>query len=199
MGRRSETRQHIVNAAQRLFAEQGFRATTVAEISKEVGLSPSAGGIYRHFESKAALLDAVIEQALARVAAASELKDMAAEADIPVAEEVTMALTYLLRQIHDAADLIGIFERDLADLPDHAARVERDLLAPILSQFEDWIDRAGRRSPRPAPDPAGLARVLWGALVHRGTSAHSEGDTVDERRFVEACSELLLSSLGWER
>lgn len=199
MSRRGETRQHIVDAAQRLFAQQGFRATTVAEISAEVGLSPSAGGIYRHFESKAALLDAVIDQALARIAAASELKTMASEADLPVAEEVTMALAYLLRQIHDAAPIIAIFERDLSDLPQHAARVRRDLLTPVLDELEDWIDRIGGRSPRPASDPAGLARVVWGALVHRGTSAHSPVDTVSEQRFVEACSEVVLSSLGWDR
>ena len=52
-----DTRGRIVTEAMRLFGEQGFHATRVAQIEAAAGLAPGAGGLYRHFPSKRALLD----------------------------------------------------------------------------------------------------------------------------------------------
>ena len=40
----------IIDAAEALFAERGYRETTVAEIAAHAGMSPA--NLYRHFESK---------------------------------------------------------------------------------------------------------------------------------------------------
>lgn len=54
-----ESRRKIIDAAATLMAERGFAGTSISAVSKKSGL-PS-GSIYWHFESKAALLGAVIE------------------------------------------------------------------------------------------------------------------------------------------
>jgi len=51
----------IIVASANLFATNGFDATSVSDISKAVGLSASAGGIYRHFKSKNAIFDAIFD------------------------------------------------------------------------------------------------------------------------------------------
>jgi AcrR family transcriptional regulator len=56
---RTSGRAALVEAAARLFAEQGFEATSVAEIQAAAGLAPGSGALYKHFASKQALLDAV--------------------------------------------------------------------------------------------------------------------------------------------
>jgi len=66
-GRRTDTRQRLVQAAMRLFAARGYAGTSVAEIEGAVGLRPGSGGLYRHFPSKEALLLAAVEQYHARV------------------------------------------------------------------------------------------------------------------------------------
>lgn len=50
----------IVAAATRLFAERGFRGTTVAAVAHEVGLTDA--GVLHHFPTKRALLSAVLER-----------------------------------------------------------------------------------------------------------------------------------------
>jgi DNA-binding transcriptional regulator YbjK len=50
------TRQRIIDQAMRLFGEQGYAATTIAQIEAAAGLSPGSGSLYRHFPSKQALL-----------------------------------------------------------------------------------------------------------------------------------------------
>ena len=57
-GRRAE----ILGAAARLFAANGFHATSMADIISEAGLS--AGAVYRYFRSKEDLISAVAETAL---------------------------------------------------------------------------------------------------------------------------------------
>ncbi len=59
-----ESRRKIVDAAAALMAEHGFAGTSIAAVSKRSGL-PS-GSIYWHFESKEALLGAVVEEGARR-------------------------------------------------------------------------------------------------------------------------------------
>lgn len=52
------TRERIVEAADRLFYEQGFEQTSFADIAAVVGIT--RGNFYHHFKSKDEILDAVI-------------------------------------------------------------------------------------------------------------------------------------------
>ena len=54
------TKLKIFETALKLFAQQGYKATTMRQIAKEIGIQQSA--IYNHFKSKEAILDAIIEQ-----------------------------------------------------------------------------------------------------------------------------------------
>lgn len=70
-------RQHILGAAERVFAEHGFESAKVQDISQLAGLS--MGTIYALFPGKAELLQAILDQrggdilARARAVAAREL------------------------------------------------------------------------------------------------------------------------------
>ena len=56
---RSETRAHIVETAARLLGDDGAAALTIRAVAQAAGLQPPA--LYRFFEDKDALLDAVAE------------------------------------------------------------------------------------------------------------------------------------------
>ena len=55
----AETKDRILEAAMRLFYEQGFNATGVATILRQAGVN--SGSLYHFFESKEALLREVLE------------------------------------------------------------------------------------------------------------------------------------------
>ena len=59
------TRDRIITEASRLFAEQGIKATTVAQIETAVGLRKGSGGVHRYFATKDDLVAAVLESQLA--------------------------------------------------------------------------------------------------------------------------------------
>lgn len=50
------TRESLIEAGARLFAKVGYQRTSIGAIEEEAGLSPRAGGFYRHFKSKEELL-----------------------------------------------------------------------------------------------------------------------------------------------
>jgi AcrR family transcriptional regulator len=62
---RAVTRARLLNAALELFAGRGYAATSVDAIADAAGVS--AGLLYHHFDSKAAVLNAIFEQSLADV------------------------------------------------------------------------------------------------------------------------------------
>lgn len=65
---RSERQERIERAALRLFARQGFAATTVEDVVQAAGLTKPM--LYRHFESKQELCVALLERARAELIAA---------------------------------------------------------------------------------------------------------------------------------
>ncbi|MBT9289074.1 TetR/AcrR family transcriptional regulator [Prosthecodimorpha staleyi] len=64
---RQDTRTRILEEAERLFRHYGYTKTTVADIARELGMSPA--NVYRFFPSKAAINEAIADRMLsARVA-----------------------------------------------------------------------------------------------------------------------------------
>jgi AcrR family transcriptional regulator len=63
-------RSEVVAAAARLFAEQGYDATSIADLTAATGLA--AGGIYHYFAGKEALLVAICDELLVPLLAQAE-------------------------------------------------------------------------------------------------------------------------------
>jgi AcrR family transcriptional regulator len=59
-----DTRACILRAARKLFDEKGLEQLSLRSVAKRVGITPMA--IYRHFESKQALVDALVLDGLAQ-------------------------------------------------------------------------------------------------------------------------------------
>ena len=59
---RGNTKQEILEASLDLFSVYGFEATSVSQIADAVGIRKAS--LYSHFESKQAVLDALILQVL---------------------------------------------------------------------------------------------------------------------------------------
>ena len=63
---RGNTKQEILEAALELFSVQGFEATSIAQIADAVGVRKAS--LYSHFESKQAILDALVKDILEQYA-----------------------------------------------------------------------------------------------------------------------------------
>lgn len=68
--RREDRYRSLVDAARRSFVDNGLHATSMADIAREAGVSD--GLLYRYFESKRALLEAVLTEFYERLLARLE-------------------------------------------------------------------------------------------------------------------------------
>ena len=57
-----DTATRVLDVADRLFRHYGWEKTTVADIARELGMSPA--NVYRFFPSKAAINEAIAERML---------------------------------------------------------------------------------------------------------------------------------------
>ncbi|WFF05024.1 TetR/AcrR family transcriptional regulator [Micromonospora sp. WMMD1076] len=85
---RADRRSEILVAAARLFAINGFHATSMADVIAECGLS--AGAVYRYFRSKEELIAAAAEEALS--AADEVFQNLLADSATPSPEQALTAI-----------------------------------------------------------------------------------------------------------
>ncbi|WP_354701736.1 hypothetical protein DSM112329_02064 [Paraconexibacter sp. AEG42_29] len=91
--RKAETRVKLLDAARTVFARQGIDATRINEVTEEAGVG--FGSFYNHFESKDAIVAAVMEEVARAIGAAID----AATADVDdPAEVVAIAHRVLIGQ-----------------------------------------------------------------------------------------------------
>ena len=63
---RGNTKREILDAALELFSVQGFEATSISQIASAVGIRKAS--LYSHFDSKQAILDALVQEVLEQYA-----------------------------------------------------------------------------------------------------------------------------------
>jgi len=90
--RREATRSKLVEAAKSLFARQGVDNTRIQEITEEADVG--FGSFYNHFESKDAIVEAVLEETVAAQGAA--IDRLTAGLDDP-AEVISVAHRHFVR------------------------------------------------------------------------------------------------------
>lgn len=99
--RESVYREHILTAAERVFAEKPFEEAKVQDISREAGLS--MGSIYGLFPSKEQIFDTITEERGSEITAL--VRAVIAENDDPLRAIEAIATTYI-HYLHDHPDFL---------------------------------------------------------------------------------------------
>lgn len=188
------TRERLLEEGMRLIGDRGFRAVTVAEIEAAAGLSAGAGGFYRHFPSKRALVDECLERWIDDVASfGRELAAMLPLDDLRSELTVTArgALALLARQ----RDLFRFLVRDADAFPDAAQAVHERLVVRGYDQMRRQFARllADRGARLANADLDALCAIALGALVHYRDDEAIYGTPpagAQEDRFVQIWVEL---------
>ena len=192
------TRQRIIDEAMRLFGEQGYAATTIAQIEAAAGLSPGSGSLYRHFPSKQALLAKGVRQ---QIAAGEELlsfiADPASFATMSLRERLAVIARAGLGRLDQERDLTRLLVRDLARFPDLLAEMAQEEVQPVYQAVAAWLaEQAGPQAPE--RDWLALGAVLANATTHYGLLGDSFGKDpagITQDRYVAALADLAAALL----
>ena len=152
----------ILNAAERLFATQGFAATRLEDVAEEVGLTRAA--LFYHFRDKQQLYDAMIIEAFAPLN--DKLKTILARTDDSIAKRVESALDAWVDALVSRPTLARLILRFVADGVEPLQRIffdEDQVPEKFLALFEE-----GRRTGELKPlhdDPFHSASAAIGTTV----------------------------------
>jgi AcrR family transcriptional regulator len=89
------TRRRLLEVAVRRFGARGFRATSVSEIAREVGVTQAA--VYAYYENKDALFEAAVDQDAAEAIASARER----AADTPVTQLIPVLLLTLVAELDE--------------------------------------------------------------------------------------------------
>jgi AcrR family transcriptional regulator len=185
------TRERIVTEAMRLFAEQGFRGTTVGEIEQAAGLAPRAGGLYRHFRSKEEVLEAGIEQRVSEIAVIEPAIEMLPLGD-PRAELLLVG-RWALNELAAEMPLMKVVQKDGDRFPELVAKVRERIIARGHRQGVTIVRRILGETLDDGQVEA-LASVALGALVgYRIEETMFGPRPVSEEHFLETWVDLLMA------
>ncbi|MEV0623623.1 helix-turn-helix domain-containing protein [Nonomuraea sp. NPDC050404] len=194
------TRERIIDESLRLFAERGYSATSVAEIEAASGLSPGAGGLYRHFKSKYEVLAAAINEHASRTRSqvAGSLAELSAmESSVDLEERLSLVCRAGLAKVREESELTRVFFRDLSQFPELVEVVREGLLQPMFDAIVIWF-QAQPEYRDVKIDWSGIATVLGGSVVHYRLFQETVGELpghAEKDQFVSAWVRLAVGLL----
>lgn len=157
------TRDSILDAAEKLFVEQGVSRTTLQHIASEAGVT--RGAIYWHFDDKSALFNAMMDRVRLPLEAELQVLDESESAD-PLDDLRNYVMAVLRRTVSDPQARrvfeIATLKVEFVDEMD-AVRQRRQ------HNINDWMSRAERRVARAVEtgqidvkgDVRTVARSMW--------------------------------------
>jgi AcrR family transcriptional regulator len=169
-----DTKQRILDAAERLFAEQGFDATSLRAVTAAAGTNLAA--VNYHFGAKAALLPAVIGRILEPVCARQVqlLDDLEARSEPPAVEDLLEAFTGPIIELFQPGDrgptLARLFARIMGDPGDS---MQRMALGQVREAERRYAQAFARALPHvPSPELWWRLRSIGPVTVSRQMRAH---------------------------
>jgi AcrR family transcriptional regulator len=154
----SDRFERILTEATRLFSENGYAGTRMSDIASAIGVTKPI--VYRHFESKQALFEALVRRVLSeQIAGACAMIDSYSGPTQPL-------LNQLVRDARAALELPGalapwrIAVGEADRFPDLAAFLRCDFMEPILKSLTGLFERALAKKELGAADAATLAHLF---------------------------------------
>jgi len=170
---KSDRRQQLLSAAERLFAERGFLAVRLEDIGAAAGISGPA--IYRHFPNKESLLvELLVGISAGLLAGARAVQDRGVDAAATLDGLIDFHLDFALGE----PDLIRIQDRDLAHLP---AAAERQVRRAQRQYVEIWVGVLRELNPDLAEADARLMAHAAFGLLNSTPHSMKSADTKSAR------------------
>lgn len=190
------TRERIVDEAMRLFSQHGYAGTSIAKIEAAVGLTPGAGGLYHHFESKEAVLAAGIERQLSRLGALREIRHVLGSLG-DLKAELTLTARYVFAELDSESELLRILASDVRNRPQLLTAAVEELISSTFTGFATWISERAER-PISAEEATAIAVFGLGSLLSSRLLRDVLGipAQVDDKALVNTWVQMMATALA---
>jgi AcrR family transcriptional regulator len=158
------TRDKILQAAQKLFARHGYDGTTTKELAETAGIAE--GTLFRHFTNKKAILVEVATQGWIDLLTdlLTELSEMASY------EAISHVMYKRMLRLGDNYDIMRVCFMEVQLHQDLRDRIQSEAIAKMTDVAEAFFQTAMARGVYRRMNPRVIAQVFLGMFVVAGFS-----------------------------
>jgi AcrR family transcriptional regulator len=160
----AQTRTRILQAAQRLFASQGFDGTTTRDLAQAAGVAE--GTLFRHFPNKKAILVEVATSGWVEI-----LTDLLTElSEMGSYEAVAQVMRRRMWNFQKNADLMRVCFMEVQFHPDLRDRIQLEVITKMTDVGEAFFQTAMDKGIYRKMDAKLVAKVFLGMFAIAGFS-----------------------------
>lgn len=191
LSHKARTRQRILDEAARVMRECGTESIGVASLMKRVGLTH--GGFYAHFDSREALVQAVIAEMFTD--STQRMQPLWQQSD--PAERLNRLIDYYLSETHRDSPAEGCpmpaLVSEVGHLPDEAKAIFTQGVASMLQRLSELLAELGQR------EAEALASSLLAEMVGALALARACPDKALSATMLARSRQALKRRTGLER
>lgn len=191
LSHKARTRQRILDEAARVMRECGTESIGVASLMKRVGLTH--GGFYAHFDSREALVQAVIAEMFTD--STQRMQPLWQQSD--PAERLNTLIDYYLSETHRDSPAEGCpmpaLVSEVGHLPDEAKAIFTQGVASMLQRLSELLAELGQR------EAEALASSLLAEMVGALALARACPDKALSATMLARSRQALKRRTGLER
>ena len=170
-GRPGHDQESVLRVAIELFNQQGYDATSMGDLARELGLTKSA--IYHHVPSKEHLLESAIDEALGALTAS--LDDVTATTGLDAGERLRAAVRGSVVVLLEHLPAVTLLLRVRGNTPAEKAALQRrrEIDHRLAEMVRDAADAGAIRGD---VDPLLTSRLLFGMVNSMTEWLRDDGD-----------------------
>jgi len=181
----ADTETKILKAALKLFAQQGYSGTTTRELAQLAGVAE--GTLFRHFESKKAILVAVASQGWVEI-----LTDLLTElSEISSYKAIGQVMQRRMLNLRHNSALLRVCFMEAQFHPELREQIQTEVIGKMIDVAEAFFQTAMDRGIYRPLNPRMVARVFLGMFTVAGFSQETLGDGGNSSQSLKELGECL--------
>lgn len=179
------TRDRLLDAGERLFAQRGFEGTSIGDVEEAAGFTRRGGTVYKHFASKEALFSAIIDRYVDATSRAADVSALLPLGDLR--SELTLLARVVLIELANEEHIHRVLDLGGHHVAEARERMLTEVLEPSYRRTSELLERwIGPDAT--LEDPAATITMLLGGLVNLRRNAWTFGraplDITDDQAVV---------------
>lgn len=189
----AQTRTKILQAAQRLFAAQGFEGTTTRDLAQSAGIAE--GTLFRHFANKKAILVEVATNGWVDI-----LTDLLTElSEMGSYKAIAQVMRRRMWNLRKNADIMRVCFMEVQFHPDLRDRIQTEVIDKMTDVAEAFFQTAMDKGIYRQMDAKLVAKVFLGLFAIAGFCDHTliepNASPQEMQKMAEGLADIFLNGV----
>lgn len=189
----AQTRTKILQAAQRLFAAQGFEGTTTRDLAQSAGVAE--GTLFRHFANKKAILVEVATNGWVDI-----LTDLLTElSEMGSYKAIAQVMRRRMWNLRKNADIMRVCFMEVQFHPDLRDRIQTEVIDKMTDVAEAFFQTAMDKGIYRQMDAKVVAKVFLGLFAIAGFADHTliepNASPQEMQKMAEGLADIFLNGV----